>query len=306
MHRIFLSTILIAAMVLPPACRASVQAPPWGDEPGAIRVPYGCFLLVKGPGAVVALKFGEPKEPGLDKVKYEWYCQTDGSGDFTRANVTHGSNEVFEKYSRTAVPGESGWVEDIGSNLTVRCGPFQMVWSACTDDSGWIYWPKAGRIQIAVTPWRTRGEINVHDTTLRWKAKPSVAYTTSASLVQICLPWLSLACSAILLGAAFLHWQRTRHWSLLALATGSLLTAISAISSLALIHAWPLGAPSSFSRSLAKMLPWLVAFGLVIAALGGIGAIHWAIRLRHRHTSVAANTGHPLGPPSVDQPVANG
>jgi hypothetical protein len=249
------------------------------------------------------LKFGKPNESGSDKVKYEWYCQTDGSGDFTRANVIHGSNEVFEKYDRTTLPGGVHWIEDIGSNLTIRCGPFQMMWSACTNESGWIYWPKAGGIQIAVAPWRTRGEINVHDTTLHWKAKPSSAYPAHTSLVQVFfLPWLSLACSTILLGAAFLHWQRTRHWSLLALATGSLLTALNTISSLAVMHAELLGGPSSFVRSLAKMLPWLVAFGLAIAAAGGVGAIRWAIRLRHGQISVAANTGQPQAPPSVDQP----
>jgi hypothetical protein len=298
MHRFFSSTALIAAMILPSACRASAQEPPWGDEPGAIRVPYGCFLLVKGPGAVVALKFGEPKESGLDKAKYEWYCQTDGSGDFTRANVTHSSNEVFEKYSRTG-----SQAEDIGSNLTVRCGPFQMVWSACTNDSGWIYWPKAGRIEIAVTPWRTLGEVNVHDTTLQWKSKPSNAYTAPANLVHRFMPWLFLACSVILLAAAFLHWQRTRHWSLLALATGSLLTALSAVSSLALTTAWilaALDAPSRVTTFLFTIVPWLLVFGLVIAAVGGIGAIHWAIRLEQRHTSLAANTGQPQSPPSAD------
>jgi hypothetical protein len=303
MHRIFSSTALVAAMVVLPACRASAEAPPWGDEPGAIRVPYGCFLLVKGPGAVVALKFDEPKESGLDKAKYEWYCQTDGSGNFTRANITHGSNEVFEKYSSTG-----SQAEDIGSNLTVRCGPFQMVWSAGTNDSGWIYWPKAGRIEIAVTPWRTIGEVDVRDTTLQWKSKPSNAYTAPFSLAQRFVFWLSPAYLAILLAAAFLHWQRTRHWSLLALATGSLLLALGAISTLALLRGWlgALGAPYWFVTNLVNISPWLTASAQVIAAVGGIGAIHWAIGLRKRHTALATNTGQPQVPASQDQPSADG
>jgi len=63
-----------------------------------------------------------------------------------------------------------------------------------------------------------------------------------------------------------------------------------------------LAAPPTVIRILAAISPWFVVFGLVVAAVGGIGAIHWAISLWQRQTSAAANTGQPQSPPSTDPP----
>lgn len=58
---------------------------------------------------------------------------------------------------------------------------------------------------------------------------PGLVHTAPAHLAQRFMPWLTLACLAILFAAAFLHWLRTRHWCLLALATGSLVAALANI-----------------------------------------------------------------------------
>ena len=131
-----------------------------------------------------------------------------------------------------------------------------------------------------------------------------VTVSVPITFLHRCLPGLSTVCVAILFVAAFLHWQRTRHWSLLVLATGSLLIGLCTLSTLALLSGWweALGAPGWFFTSLVRIMPWLAACAHVIGAVGGIGAIHWAIRLRQRPTSVAANTGQPQRPPSADQP----
>jgi len=136
-----------------------------------------------------------------------------------------------------------------------------------------------------------------------------MAVSVPVSFVNRCLPSLDAVCCVILFVAAFLHWHRTRHWSLLVLATGSLVTALSAICSLVIFSTWlltALSAPPAFIRILLAMLPWFLVFGLVVAAIGGIGAIHWAISLREPHTSAAANTGQPQSPPTADQPAADG
>jgi len=115
-------------------------------------------------------------------------------------------------------------------------------------------------------------------------------HTVPLSFGQRLTPWLSLACLAILFAAAFLHWQRTRHWCLLALATGSLLLALGATVTLAIqlqvlhvpVEPLPSGAVR-FDTSLLTMSTCLVASGVIIGTVGGIDAIQLAIRLRQPH-----------------------
>jgi len=97
------------------------------------------------------------------------------------------------------------------------------------------------------------------------------------------LPWLQPVCLAIFIAAALLHWQRTRHWCLLALATGSLLVALGAIAG-QMAWMYPDGQLASGAvkgnASLLTIAMWLSTCSMVVAAVGGIGAIHWAIKLR--------------------------
>ena len=103
-------------------------------------------------------------------------------------------------------------------------------------------------------------------------------------LVHRFLPWLDVVCLVILLAAAYFHWQRTRHWCLLAMAVGSLLMALGAIA--ARIELRPpvklASGAVKVDASLLTISMWVVASGVVVVAMGGIGAIHWAIRLRRR------------------------
>jgi hypothetical protein len=108
------------------------------------------------------------------------------------------------------------------------------------------------------------------------------------SVVQMMyLPWLFAVCLAILLVAAFLHWQRTRHWCLLTLATGSLLVMAGhiAVQITGKFLRPDVVLPSGtveFDVSLITTLTWFIVAGTVFAVVGGIGAIQWAIRLRPR------------------------
>lgn len=106
-------------------------------------------------------------------------------------------------------------------------------------------------------------------------------------LIHHLMPWLDVACLIILLTAAFLHWQRTRHWCLLAMAIGSLLMALGAIAmQIDRLQWYPevklASGAVKLNTSLLTPLMWVVASGVVVAAVGGIGAIHWAITLRRR------------------------
>lgn len=100
------------------------------------------------------------------------------------------------------------------------------------------------------------------------------------------MPWLYVACLAILVVAATLHWRRTRHWCLLALATGSLLVALANVAIQIgvdiLLTLLPDSETITFGTILFDISQWFMAAGAVIAAAGGIGAIHWAIRLKQR------------------------
>lgn len=97
------------------------------------------------------------------------------------------------------------------------------------------------------------------------------------------LPWLQTVCLAVFIVAALLHWQRTRHWCLLALATGTLLMALGTIAG-QLAWMYPDGKLASGAvkgnASLVTISMWLSTSSMVVAAAGGIGAIHWAIKLR--------------------------
>jgi hypothetical protein len=124
-----------------------------------------------------------------------------------------------------------------------------------------------------------------------------------AGFAAVYTPWLILGCGAILSAAALIHWQRSRHWCLLALAMGALLSAIGALAQLAFrVNLSMTELPSGDIRldtTLLSIGVWLLISGLVVGATGGIGAIHWGLRLRRR-TEIAANapqpqSGSPLG-----------
>ena len=104
------------------------------------------------------------------------------------------------------------------------------------------------------------------------------------------MTWTQLVCLIILIAAAFLHWQRTRHWCLLALAIGSLLMTLGAISVEVIQELTNRTRPVTLASGAIEykfvmrltIWWWVEASGAAVAAVGGIGAIHWAIKLR-RH-----------------------
>lgn len=129
-------------------------------------------------------------------------------------------------------------------------------------------------------------------------------HTAPAHLVDLITPWVSLTCFAILTAAAFLHWGRTRHWCLLALATGSLLAVLAMfgmqITVTVLSGQWRDLDALGFATSVLRIWQWFMVAGVVIAAAGGIGAINWAMKLRQQLKSIDANAGRPQSGPPPD------
>jgi hypothetical protein len=99
--------------------------------------------------------------------------------------------------------------------------------------------------------------------------------------------WLVPAFLLIFVIAAFLHWQRTRHWCLLAMAAGPLLMALGTIA--ARIGEMPIYGHTMEEIASGSVRPvqvlmtiatWASFCGFALAAVGALGAIHWAIKLR--------------------------
>ncbi len=111
------------------------------------------------------------------------------------------------------------------------------------------------------------------------------------------MPWLTPICMFILLAAALLHWQRARHWYLVALATGAALVALSMIAER--IGEMPLhgrtaaeiasGAVQA-NESLIGIGVRTLICGVAVAAVGGIGAIYRLIGLNDRASDQPPDT----------------
>ena len=118
-------------------------------------------------------------------------------------------------------------------------------------------------------------------------------------LAVMLMPWLFAAGLAVLVIAAFLHWQRTRHWSLLTLSIGALLAAAGVLAGkitqmlmLLRLHDVPSAEAIKHTTNLIAIWTCLLASGTVVAIVGGIGAIYWAIKLRQRREQMPTTTVH--------------
>jgi hypothetical protein len=103
---------------------------------------------------------------------------------------------------------------------------------------------------------------------------------------------LHIACLSTLLTAALLHWRRTKHWSLLAMGTGSLLMLLGGIASqIAQMRQRPQRLASGalwVDASVMAISLWIVAAGSLVATIGGIGAIRWAIQSKRRRNGYSS------------------
>ena len=138
-----------------------------GDN--AIRAPFGKFFLIKKGPEYLALRFTEHTKPQIVNqggskyreykgAKYEWYLQSDGSMDFSKANVRKGSKEITETE-----------VGPTGTHGVIDIGSFSVRWSL----SDWVYFPDGDRssIEMSVTEWVRIEDVKPQDELLRWITK---------------------------------------------------------------------------------------------------------------------------------------
>jgi hypothetical protein len=120
---------------------------------------------MKGGAECVALRLTEHTRPQItatgvlaqwNGARYEWFLQSDGSMDFSKNNVAHGSGEVFEKGNGT---------ED---NLFIQAGSLRFEWSL----SDWIYFPYDSDTQVSMAPteWVRLEDVDAAAKFLHWMA----------------------------------------------------------------------------------------------------------------------------------------
>ncbi len=121
----------------------------------------GKFLLIWQDKRCVALRITEHPQDNPKQARYEWFAQNDGSMDFKKANVLHGTGEVHE---REAWP-------DGSQNTVIKADSFRLEWSANSLLADWIYFPLLNLdslIKMAPTSWARLPDVNAHSPSLRW------------------------------------------------------------------------------------------------------------------------------------------
>lgn len=150
-----------------------------GIGANAVRAPFGRFLLIQYGPQCLALRITEHtnfRVVGHSEVytaQYEWFLQTDGSRDFARSNVQHGTGEACE------------FKGDSYTAAYIRAGSFPVLeWSS----SDWIYFtlaptPVGGyppgseqarrekEMRMATTEWVRIEDVKPRQAYLRWLSK---------------------------------------------------------------------------------------------------------------------------------------
>jgi hypothetical protein len=142
-------------------------ARPWIPEtdeaiigPTGVSMSLGKILLVRKDLEYCALKFTDTwlGETRYDHyTSYEFYYQSDGSGDFSKTNVMSGTGELFFPKVRSFL----GLPIIKGAKDTIECGRIKFKWFYIASVS-------AGDTEFAPTPWTSITEIDIHDPRIQW------------------------------------------------------------------------------------------------------------------------------------------
>lgn len=172
--------IVVAALGYNIMLRTSeVDQPRYDDS--SIQVPLRAIVLVRSGQLYGAFKILRTASRGafMNGAKYEYWFQPDGSRDFMKPNVEHGTGYVYERYNRRdRMPNGYVAEEDAGSQLNIKCGPLWVEWS-----SGHYIYPHpylhprfepmalTTDIQIAATTESNLAQVSASDPSLRWIAR---------------------------------------------------------------------------------------------------------------------------------------
>ena len=152
---------------------SSTAAVTWTDA-GA---PIGRFLLIRyGPHAC-AVRFNEAYRGGDQKPStafdsgeeslfalYDWYYQGDGTGDFSKSNVSSGNGKVAK-----------GPLKGIGrlafrtGDSEIKCGRLTLRWMYPTRiDFNAKGKDRDASVQLAPTKWSDLSQVKFMDSSIRW------------------------------------------------------------------------------------------------------------------------------------------
>ena len=129
----------------------------------SVSVPAGRFLLVRNGNDACAVRFTsfDGREETAYHGEYDWYFQSDGTGNFTKPSLKAGHGKI------TVYLGRILWAF---SAHHVLCGPFRLLWDYPTHlGFAWTTTREADvGNEIAPTKWTDISEVNIHDPRLKW------------------------------------------------------------------------------------------------------------------------------------------
>lgn len=148
--------------------KAELAARSWIPGPDEVLIghfgiapPLGRIVLARKGPEYCAIKFTDTWQGETDNdhySAYEFHCQGDGSGDFTRSNVTSGAGELF-------FPKIKPLIFDIGTQKgkkdKIICGGMEFKWVFTT-------YTEFGKAELAPTPWVSIEEVKIQDPRVLW------------------------------------------------------------------------------------------------------------------------------------------
>jgi hypothetical protein len=180
--------IAILAMTAVTAWSEAIEYVPYDKEERKVREfarithssvssPMGGFILVRRGKDTCAVRFtdyrrgndGGPRTlftTGQESffAEYDWYCQGDGSADFSRKNVKSGHGKVADK-AQIGI----GWLRYKPGRTAVKCGPMALQWQR---PAALMFFPgqRPGEYgyRLAPTRWQQVGELRADDEGLKW------------------------------------------------------------------------------------------------------------------------------------------
>ena len=118
-------------------------------ESHSLRVSNGDLLAISGDQGIAVVALDHRQGCAAD---YQWRFKPQGG-----IHEQNGVGEVFEQYGEA---GDGTVVTDVGGQLYVRAGPFEVQWSCGGSDSGWVY-RNGVRGTLSVFPSRALGDFRL-------------------------------------------------------------------------------------------------------------------------------------------------
>jgi len=142
-----------------------------------VNMPFGRIILARKGSDHCALKFTKTwsGETSYDRyISYEFFSQSDSSGDFSNSNAKTGTGELY--FPRPRMWMGIGYYKGAKKDL-LQCGGIRF-------KSFGVGSIAFGDAELAPTPWTSVMEVNIHDPRIRWYRKDTSRITWIVSIDQ--------------------------------------------------------------------------------------------------------------------------